>query len=89
MAKILISDPIADKGIEVLDEAGFDVIYNPNPTNDELHTLAGDIDGWVVRSGTKITSELLKDSRRLKVIGRAGVGVDILILSKPQVKVSS
>jgi D-3-phosphoglycerate dehydrogenase len=76
MAKILISDPIADKGIEVLDEAGFDVIYNPNPTNDELHTLARDIDGWVVRSGTKITSELLKDSRRLKVIGRAGVGVD-------------
>ena len=69
MAKILVSDPIADKGIEILEEAGFDIVYNPNPTDDELHALASDINAWVVRSGTK-------DARNLKVIGRAGVGVD-------------
>ena len=76
MAKILVSDPIADKGIEILKEAGFEVIYNPNPSDDELQTLAGDVQAWVVRSGTKITSELLNDARNLQVIGRAGVGVD-------------
>jgi len=76
MTKILVSDPIADKGIEILEEAGFDIIYNPNPTDDELQTLAGDADGWVVRSGTKITSNLLKNASKLQVIGRAGVGVD-------------
>ena len=76
MTKVLVSDPIADKGLEILEEAGFDIIYNPNPSNDELQTLTSDIHAWVVRSGTKITAELLKDARNLQVIGRAGVGVD-------------
>ena len=76
MVKVLVSDPIADKGIEILEEAGFDIVYNPNPSDDELHTLASDTNAWVVRSGTKITAELLKDARNLQVIGRAGVGVD-------------
>ena len=76
MAKVLVSDPIADKGIKILEEAGFEVIYNPNPSDDELQTLASDVEAWVVRSGTKITSELLNDARNLQVIGRAGVGVD-------------
>ena len=71
MAKVLVSDPIADKGIEILEEAGFDIVYNPNPSNDELHTLASDTNAWIVRSGTKITAELLKDARNLQVIGRA------------------
>ena len=76
MAKILVSDPIADKGIEVLEDAGFEVIYNPNSSNDELQSYSKVINGWVVRSGTKISSEYLKDARNLQVIGRAGVGVD-------------
>ena len=76
MSRVLISDPIADKGIEILEEAGFDIVYNPNPSEDELHTLSIDVDAWIVRSGTKINSNLLKDARKLQVIGRAGVGVD-------------
>jgi D-3-phosphoglycerate dehydrogenase len=76
MTKVLVSDPIADKGIEILEEAGFDIVYNPNPSDDELHALAMDTNAWVVRSGTKITAELLKDAKNLQVIGRAGVGVD-------------
>ena len=82
MTKILLSDPIADKGIEMLEEAGLDVIYNPNPSDDELHSLAGDIHAWVVRSGTRITSDLLKDAPNLQVIGRAGVGVDNIDLEE-------
>ena len=76
MVKVLVSDPIADKGIEILEEAGFDIVYNPNPSDDELQALASDTNAWIVRSGTKITAELLKDARNLQVIGRAGVGVD-------------
>ena len=76
MTKVLVSDPIADKGIEILEDAQFDVIYNPNPSNDELQTYSRDINAWIVRSGTKITSEYLKDARNLHVIGRAGVGID-------------
>ena len=76
MYKVLVSDPIADKGIAILHDAGFDVIYNPNPSNDELQSYSRDINAWVVRSGTKILAEYLKDARNLQVIGRAGVGVD-------------
>ena len=76
MAKVLVSDPIADKGIEILKEAGLDIVYSPNLTDDELHAQISDIHAWVVRSGTKITAELLKDASNLQVIGRAGVGVD-------------
>ena len=65
MAKVLISDPIADKGIEILKEAGFDIVYNPNPSDDELQALVSDIHAWVVRSGTKITEELLIDAHNL------------------------
>ena len=76
MYKVLVSDPIADKGIAILEDAGFEVIYNPNPSNEELESYSRDINAWVVRSGTKILAEYLKDARNLQVIGRAGVGVD-------------
>ena len=76
MNKVLVSDPIADKGIEILEDAGFEVIYNPKPSNEELQSYSRNINAWVVRSGTKISAEFLKDARNLQVIGRAGVGVD-------------
>ena len=76
MLKVLVSDPIADKGIAVLEDAEFEVIYDPNPSSDELHTYSRDINAWVVRSGTIISEEYIKDARKLQIIGRAGVGVD-------------
>ena len=76
MVKVLVSDPISDKGLEVLESAGFDIVYHPNPSTDELQSLVSDIGAWIVRSGTKVTSELLKDARNLQVVGRAGVGID-------------
>ncbi len=82
MAKVLVTDPIADKGIEILEDAGFEVIYNPNPSNDELQSVSRDINAWVVRSSTQITAEHLKDARNLQVIGRAGVGVDNIDLNE-------
>ena len=74
--KILITDPLSDKGLDLLRNEGFDIIYKPNPSIDELFILVGDIEGWLVRSGTKITRELIDNARKLQIIGRAGVGTD-------------
>ena len=76
MTEILITDPIAEKGIDILKESGFDVIYRPSPNFDELESILFSVDAWIVRSGTNITSNLLKKTNNLQVIGRAGVGVD-------------
>ena len=76
LIKILITDPLSDKGLDLLRNEGFDVIYKPNPSFDELFILVNDIDGWLIRSGTKVTKELIENARKLQIIGRAGVGTD-------------
>ena len=74
--KILITDPISESGVENLKDAGFEVLYKPDSSEDEIHTLINDIQGWIIRSGTKINDSLIKDANKLQIIGRAGVGVD-------------
>ncbi len=76
MHKILVSDPLSEKGLKILKNAGFKVIYKPNSIEQELESIIGDIDAWIIRSGTNVTKKLLKKTNVLKVIGRAGVGVD-------------
>ena len=84
--KILITDPLAPQGIEVFRHApGFEVDVQVALKPDELKQIVGDYDGWVIRSGTKVTRELIEAARNLKVIGRAGVGyenIDIEAASK-------
>ena len=74
--KILITDPISDRGVELLKEAGFEVLLKPSISSDELQSFIGEIDGWIIRSGTKITKEFIADAKKLQIIGRAGVGTD-------------
>ena len=57
--KILITDALSENGLNLLREAEFEVIYKINPLKDELTSLVSDIDGWIVRSGTKILKEIL------------------------------
>ncbi len=76
MYKVLVTDPISDKGLAILTDAGLDVVYNPAFSSEELMDAVKDIHGWVIRSGTTVTSEHLKQAKNLQVIGRAGVGVD-------------
>jgi len=74
--KILISDKLGDKGLQVLKAAkGIEVDYQPGLSNEEIKKILPKYDGLIVRSRTAVTADLLKDSR-LKVIGRAGIGVD-------------
>ena len=75
-ARILISDEVSDAGLQPLREAGFDVVKRTGLTPDELKEAVADCDGLVVRSETKVTANLMESAERLRVIGRAGVGVD-------------
>ena len=74
--KILITDPISDRGVELLKESGFEILLKPNISSDELQSLIGNIDGWIIRSGTKISKDFINDAKQLQIIGRAGVGTD-------------
>lgn len=76
-ARILIADAISEEGIRLLRETpGFEVEVRTGMTPDEVRTSLADFDGLVVRSATKVTADVLPGPTRLKVIGRAGTGVD-------------
>lgn len=75
--RVLVSDPISQKGIEALRSAkGITVDVNIGLSPEELVKIIGDYHGLVVRSQTKVTPEVFAAATNLKAIGRAGVGVD-------------
>ncbi len=75
--RILVTDKLSDAGLKILQEAeGVEVEVAVGLSPDELKRRVGDIDGWVIRSGTKVTAELLDAATDLKVVGRAGIGLD-------------
>jgi D-3-phosphoglycerate dehydrogenase len=74
--KILVSDSLSKQGVEALEQAGFTVTVRTKLPKDELFKEVKDADGLIVRSGTKVTAELIDAAERLKVIGRAGSGLD-------------
>ena len=77
MPKILISDSLAEQGVAVLEQAsGLEVVNRPGCSPDELLSLIADVDGLVIRSGTKVTADVLAAAPKLRVVGRAGIGVD-------------
>ena len=73
--KVLVSDSLAEEGVKRL-ESGADVDVLTNLTPEELVKKIKDYDALVIRSGTKVTSEVINAAERLRVIGRAGVGID-------------
>ena len=73
--KILVTDSLAPEGLEVFKNTeGFQVDVRLGLEPEELKKICRDYDGWVIRSGTRITAELIDAAKNLKVIGRAGVG---------------
>ena len=71
--KIIVADKISERGFALLREAGWDVV---TPAAGALGSELATADGLVVRSATKVTAELLEHAPKLRVVGRAGVGVD-------------
>src|SRR5215217_3160078 len=76
MARVLISDPMDPKAAEVFRANGIEVDERPGLSKDELKAIVGDYDGLAIRSATRVNAELLAAAGRLKVVGRAGIGVD-------------
>jgi len=74
--KILVSDKLSDGGVGILKSGGFTVDVKTGLKPEELVGIIGDYDALVVRSATKATAEIISAGKRLKVIGRAGAGVD-------------
>ncbi len=75
MPRILVADPLAEDGLERLRRAGEVTVVN-KLSETELIERIPDFDALVVRSETKVTAPILEAGRRLRVVGRAGVGVD-------------
>lgn len=77
MYKILISDKLGQSGLDRLDQMD-DVIYDMKVklSKEELISILPEYDGWIVRSGTKPDADMIAAGKNLKVIGRAGMGID-------------
>jgi D-3-phosphoglycerate dehydrogenase len=74
-ARVLVSDPLAEEGLAIL-RAAVDVDVKTGLKEDELCNIIGDYDALLVRSGTDVNAKVIEAGKRLKFIGRAGVGVD-------------
>ena len=79
--KVLAADGVSPRGIEILREAGFTVEVKDKLTAEELLATIGAYDALIVRSASKVTKEVLAAGKNLKIIGRAGVGVDNIDVS--------
>ncbi len=76
MPKVLISDKMDPKAAQIFRERGVEVDEITGKTPEELKAIINDYDGLAIRSSTKVTQEILDAAPNLKVVGRAGIGVD-------------
>src|ERR1700723_678340 len=76
--KVLISDALSPAAVQIFKDRGIEVDFQPNLGKDKekLAAIIGDYDGLAIRSATKATAKIIEKASRLKVIGRAGIGVD-------------
>lgn len=76
--KVLISDKLSDTAVQIFRDRGLDVTFEPDLGKDKDALLAAipEFEGLAIRSATKVTEKILKAAKNLKVVGRAGIGVD-------------
>lgn len=74
--RVLISDSMSSQAFAVFEDRGVEVVQSGKLSEAELFDIIGDFDGLAIRSSTQVTEELLAKATRLKVVGRAGIGVD-------------
>ncbi len=80
--KVLISDKFSPEGLRVFEEAAEIVLdYQPGLSPEELLQAVADADALVVRGGTQVTEEVFRAAKKLKVVGRAGIGVENMDLA--------
>jgi D-3-phosphoglycerate dehydrogenase / 2-oxoglutarate reductase len=76
--RVLVSDPLSEAAIDIFRRNGIDADFQPDlgKDKDRLLGVIGDYDGLAIRSATKVTEKLIDSATRLRVVGRAGIGVD-------------
>lgn len=74
--KVLVAAPIHEKALNLLKENGFEVVYEEYPEEERLVEIVRDVDAIIVRSKPKVTRKVIEAAPKLKVIARAGVGLD-------------
>src|ERR671912_473202 len=76
--RVLISDALSKAAVQIFKERGVEVDFKPElgKDKDKLAAAIGDYDGLAIRSATKVTAKILENAKNLRVIGRAGIGVD-------------
>src|SRR5262249_24469426 len=74
--KVLISDELSPAAVQIFKDRGLEVDVKSGISKDELEKIIANYDGLAVRSATKVTEKLIGKAARLKVVGRAGIGVD-------------
>jgi len=100
MARILVTEKIADRGLDRLRAAGHEVDVRLGPTHEELLALVPGAHALIIRSATRVTREVLEAGRDLVVVGRAGIGLDnvdvetatargVMVVNAPQSNVLS
>jgi D-3-phosphoglycerate dehydrogenase len=93
--RVLIADDMSKKAVEILQKAGFAVDFKVGLKPEQLAAIIGEYHGLGIRSATKVTAAILQNPGKLKIIGRAGVGVDnidlkaaaqknVLVINTPQ-----
>jgi D-3-phosphoglycerate dehydrogenase len=76
MPKVLIADKLSPAALAIFKERGVDADVKTGLSKEELLNIVADYDGIAIRSATKITADVIKAAKKLKVVGRAGIGVD-------------
>src|ERR1700751_3329116 len=76
--KVLISDALSPAAVQIFKDQGIEVDFQPKlgADKEKLAEVVGGFDGLAIRSATKVTPKVLEGAKNLKVIGRAGIGVD-------------
>jgi D-3-phosphoglycerate dehydrogenase / 2-oxoglutarate reductase len=76
--RVLISDALSPAAVQIFKDRGIDVDFQPalGKDKEKLAAIIGDYDGLAIRSATKVSAKILENAKKLKVIGRAGIGVD-------------
>jgi D-3-phosphoglycerate dehydrogenase len=76
--KVLVSDKLSETAVQIFRDRGIDVTFDPSigKDKDRLLEVIGDYDGLAIRSATKVTEKVIAAAKNLKVVGRAGIGVD-------------
>jgi len=76
--KVLVSDKLSETAIKIFKEKGIEVDFMPEVGKDKqrLAEIIGNYDGLAIRSATRVTPTILRNAKKLQVIGRAGIGTD-------------